>query len=163
MTNSQRTSVNSQADCDVQTEASNANTVHIYSVREGSTASHASKPFITRFGLCGKDSNDTLEVSGLVDSGAMVNVMDLDLWCTIRARLCDAEQSARRLRMANGVYVQSEGRWKGTFKFGTVEVLGDFEIFPSGGAWSFLLGKPMLESLKAIHNFENDTVLVRDG
>ncbi|KAI0720691.1 hypothetical protein C8T65DRAFT_548021, partial [Cerioporus squamosus] len=120
-----------------------------------------SQPFVTWFGLCGKDSNDTPEVEGLVDSGAMVNVMDLSVWDAIKMRLHQADQSTRRLRMADGSYVASQGRWTGTFKLGPVSVRGDFEIFPSGGAWSFLIGKPLLESMRAIHDFERETLTVR--
>jgi hypothetical protein len=40
----------------------------------------------------------------------------------------------------------------------TVE--GSFEVFPSGGGWSLLFGKLLLEKLKAIHDYETDTLKI---
>jgi hypothetical protein len=35
-----------------------------------------------------------------------------------------------------------------------------FEIFPSGGGWSLLFGKPLLWAFQAIHNYEDDTLRI---
>ncbi|OJT14782.1 Retrovirus-related Pol polyprotein from transposon 297, partial [Trametes pubescens] len=93
----------------------------------------------------------------------MVNVVDADLWPQLVKRLGEANTSARNLRMANGAIVASHGRWTGDFDFEGVHVRSSFEIFPSKGAWSFLIGKPMLEALRAQHDYEKDTIQVRGG
>lgn len=33
-----------------------------------------------------------------------------------------------------------------------------FEVFPSGGSWRMLIGKPLLEQLKASHNYDTDLI-----
>jgi hypothetical protein len=35
-----------------------------------------------------------------------------------------------------------------------------FEVFPSGGSWSFLFGKPLLEGFGAVHDYAVDTITV---
>jgi hypothetical protein len=51
--------------------------------------------------------------------------------------------------MANGTYVPSSGRWFGDVSLGGQTVKSWFEIFLSGGGWSLLVGKPLLERFKA--------------
>ncbi|KAJ7352144.1 hypothetical protein DFH08DRAFT_956955 [Mycena albidolilacea] len=40
-----------------------------------------------------------------------------------------------------------------------------FEVFPSGGSWSFLFGKPLLECFAAVHDYGTDTIRIsgKDG
>jgi hypothetical protein len=35
-----------------------------------------------------------------------------------------------------------------------------FEVFPSGGSWSFLFGKPLLERFAAVHDYDTDTIRI---
>ncbi|RXW14873.1 hypothetical protein EST38_g10981 [Candolleomyces aberdarensis] len=37
---------------------------------------------------------------------------------------------------------------------------GDFEVFSSGGAWTVLIGKPLLEGFGAIHDYSTDTISI---
>ncbi|KAI0781883.1 hypothetical protein C8Q75DRAFT_696317, partial [Abortiporus biennis] len=67
--------------------------------------------------------------------------------------LGDMRTSVRNLRMANGSIVPSTGCWIGDMVWGLVQVRGWFEVFPSGGAWTFLLGKPMLEIFCTVHDY----------
>jgi hypothetical protein len=60
--------------------------------------------------------------------------------------------------MANGALVSSKGTWKGEVTIAGVNMQGEFEVFDSRGGWKFLLGKPMLQSFKAIHKYETDMV-----
>ena len=140
----------------------NDDLVHIYSVRDWATATSGdvSNPFIAYIEILNEETGEIVRVKGLVDDGAMVNVMDETLWKHVQARLRTAAPSLRRLRMANGAVVLSHGRWTGTFRLGRVKARSSFEIFPSGGAWSFLIGKPMLEALHAIHDYKNDVISV---
>ena len=38
---------------------------------------------------------------------------------------------------------------------------GEFEVFDSGGGWTFLFGKPLLRRFQAVHDFNADTVSIR--
>ncbi|KZT67389.1 hypothetical protein DAEQUDRAFT_656621, partial [Daedalea quercina L-15889] len=60
----------------------------------------------------------------------------------------------------NSMLVESKGCWRGVFRLGNIQIQGSFEIFPSGGSWSFLLGKPTLECFRAVHDYRTDTVYV---
>ncbi|EIW61862.1 uncharacterized protein TRAVEDRAFT_96153, partial [Trametes versicolor FP-101664 SS1] len=121
------------------------------------------QPFIYHVTVRNPETGTAVRIKGLIDDGAMVNVVDADLWPQLVNRLGDARASARNLRMANGHVVASQGRWTGEFDFEGVNVRSSFEIFPSKGAWSFLIGKPMLEALRAQHDYEADTIRVRGG
>ncbi|KAI8974506.1 hypothetical protein BD414DRAFT_390491, partial [Trametes punicea] len=120
------------------------------------------RPFMVRFEIHNEKTGEIVRVKGLVDDGAMVSVMDRNLWDRVSHRLPPYAQSERRLHMANGAMIMSMGRWTGTFRFGDVQVTHAFEIFPSQGAWSFLIRKPMLEALRATHDYTNDIIRVED-
>ena len=62
--------------------------------------------------------------------------------------------------MADGTRVPSQGRWSGDVTLGGRSVKGSFEVFPSGGGWSLLFGKPLLEKFKAVHDYGNDTLKI---
>ncbi|KAI0368532.1 hypothetical protein BV20DRAFT_1037032 [Pilatotrama ljubarskyi] len=111
-----------------------------------------------RFEIHNENTGEIVRIKGLVDNGAMVSVMDRDLWDRVGHRLPPYTPSERRLHMANGATIMSTGRWTGTFRFGDVKVTNTFEIFPSQGAWSFLVGKPMLEALRATHDYVSDII-----
>ena len=65
--------------------------------------------------------------------------------------------------MANGTLVPSMGTWKGIVIVWNTCAEGAFEIFPSGGAWEMLFGKPMLHTFKGIHNYKTDEVMLKSG
>jgi hypothetical protein len=92
------------------------------------------------------------------DDGAMVNAIDYDMFSAIAKRLTVPTQSSRILRMADGRLVPSKGIWTGTVEVAGVPATGTFEIFNSGGAWTVLFGKPLLEAFKATHAYETDTI-----
>ena len=60
--------------------------------------------------------------------------------------------------MANGSIVLSQGRWEGHVTIGGVDVITRFEVFPSGGSWSVLIGKLLLMALEVKHEYTNDTI-----
>jgi hypothetical protein len=39
---------------------------------------------------------------------------------------------------------------------------GTFKVFKSRGSWGFLLGKPMLQTFAAVHNYTSDTIKITD-
>ena len=69
--------------------------------------------------------------------------------------------STKLLRVANGTVIHSEGTWSGPISIGSVSITTEFEIFPSGGAWTFLLGKPLLKELDAIQAYRPDVVIIQ--
>jgi hypothetical protein len=97
-------------------------------------------------------------VTATFDDGALVNVIDTAVFETIREKLSPPQTSKRVLRMANGTLVPSGGTWIGRVVIGNVCAEGAFEIFPSGGAWDMLFGKPMLHAFDATHKYTGDTV-----
>src|ERR1700727_2008530 len=62
--------------------------------------------------------------------------------------------------MANTAGLPSRGRWIGDVKLGNTQKRATFEVFPSGGCWSLLMGKPILQQLGAIHNYKDDTLRI---
>jgi hypothetical protein len=97
-------------------------------------------------------------IRALEDDGAMVNAMCTALYKTIRHQIGALRHSGKTLRMANGMLVPSVGYWQGFIRFGGARVQGTFEVFPSGGSWSFLFGKPLLEGFGAVHDYATDTI-----
>ncbi|OBZ66953.1 hypothetical protein A0H81_13345 [Grifola frondosa] len=118
-----------------------------------------SKPFVHHLALH-SPTGEIVRVKGLFDDGAMISVMSTDLWTIVKHRLGPAQPSTCKLRMADGFIVPSEGSWTGTVHLGGTHTRGAFEIFPSGGAWSFLVGKLLLQAFHAIHNYDSDTLLI---
>ncbi|KAJ6491073.1 hypothetical protein C8R45DRAFT_928895 [Mycena sanguinolenta] len=100
-------------------------------------------------------------IRALEDDGAMVNAMCTGLYSVVRHQIGELRQPGRTLRMANGALVPSIGYWEGYIHFGGATVQAGFEIFPSGCSWSFLFGKPLLESFGAVHDYATDTMTVR--
>jgi hypothetical protein len=60
--------------------------------------------------------------------------------------------------MANGSLVPSTGNWMGAISVGGVSLQGAFEIFPSGGSWALLFGKPLLKMFDMTHRYKDDTI-----
>src|ERR1700733_5050739 len=58
----------------------------------------------------------------------------------------------------NGSVMPSIGLWIGQVSMGKSTVMCSFEVFPSGGSWAFLVGKPMQRSFGAIHNHATDKI-----
>ncbi|PSR72521.1 hypothetical protein PHLCEN_2v11621 [Hermanssonia centrifuga] len=150
-------------DCD-----SNTHIFDLYSVGPGPTNSdeqgrgdNTTQPFLNHIAFHGPQG-EIVRVKALIDDGAMVNAMCVNVWNLVQHRLGEISPSKKRLRMANGTIIPSEGRWQGTIEWGEIRVQGVFEIFPSGGNWSFLFGKPLLHAFRAIHDYDDDSITLRD-
>lgn len=93
--------------------------VHIYSVWTAeNTENKAAVPFITILEVLNDNTGEVVRVKGLVNDGAMVNVMNSALWDIVQRRLQPVKLSSRKLRMANGAPILSEGCWTGNIRFG---------------------------------------------
>ena len=90
------------------------------------------------------------------DDGALANAMSIAKFNTIKHRIGYYRPSSRWLRMADGNLVKPKAMWEGRMVFGS------FEVFESGGNWEFLLGKPLLTALHAIHEYTGDTVTIKN-
>jgi len=104
-----------------------------------------------------------VQVTTLFDDGAMAGAMCTSVFNRIKSSLHGWQPSSQALRMANGAIVPSEATWSGTIHVEGVETTGMFEVFDSGGGWSFLFGKPLLRAFKAKHNYETDEVTITDS
>ena len=96
----------------------------------------------------------------MVDDGAMINVIDSEAHSRIAQRLSSLQPSNQTLHMADGSLIPSTGHGIGTFKWGPVHVETTFEVFPSGGSWQMLIGKPLLEQTCTVQEYESDTILL---
>ncbi|KAJ7112400.1 hypothetical protein C8R43DRAFT_903693, partial [Mycena crocata] len=119
-----------------------------------------SMPFIQRVLLRG-DTGEVVEEDAVVDDGAMANAIDASTYEAARRQLGELSWTSRVLRMANGELVPSRGFWSGDVCLGGEWRPGRFEVFPSGGAWAMLFGKPLLTSFGAWHGYEEDVILLR--
>ncbi|KAJ6484849.1 hypothetical protein C8R45DRAFT_904026, partial [Mycena sanguinolenta] len=142
-------------------QPSESHVIDLYAVGIGENEpKRASVPFICEIEVEGP-RGERERIRALEDDGAMVNAMCTGLYSVVRHRIGELRQSGRTLRMANGALVPSIGYWEGYIHFGGVRVQAGFEVFPSGGSWSFLFGKPLLESFGAVHDYATDTITVR--
>jgi hypothetical protein len=89
-----------------------------------------------------------------VDDGAMREVMSSSMFRKVKHRLGTTSPSSQLLRVANGVVVQSEAKWEGRIDVNGISINAAFEVFDSRGKWDFLFGKTLLETFKAVHNYE---------
>ncbi|KZP25628.1 hypothetical protein FIBSPDRAFT_673083, partial [Athelia psychrophila] len=101
---------------------------------------------------------EIVRVRAVVDNGTMCGAIDSAFFEGVSGRLSKLEPSRRILRMANGAIVPSRGIWKGVTEFGGVRRGASFEVFPSGGAWAMLFGKPMLEGFSMLHDYRTDVI-----
>jgi hypothetical protein len=109
-------------------------------------------------------SGEKIQIEALFDEGAMISAMCTKTFKWVKHRLTNWEPSTKQLRMANGTIIPSKATWKGEVIIKGIKTRGEFKVFDSGGGWKFLLGKPLLQAFKAVHEYETDIVhITRDG
>ncbi|KAF8131679.1 hypothetical protein EV363DRAFT_1165548, partial [Boletus edulis] len=116
-----------------------------------------SNPFLATPSLHGP-KGERARFLAVMDNGAMINAIDTAAFQRIARRLHPLSPSSRKLRMANGSVVSSTGTWTGKFEWGPLTTHTAFEVFPSGGSWRMLIGKPLLEQVKATHDYSDDSI-----
>jgi hypothetical protein len=121
----------------------------------------AEKPFVHEVQLLGP-KGEIVRVRVVFNDGTMISAMSSQIYEKVRHRLQGWQPSKCVLRMANGALVKSQAMWTGSVRLGGIQVRGTIEVFNSSGGWSFLFGKPMLWAFKANHDYEQDTIQVRD-
>ena len=142
----------------VTSQTTNDNIINVYSVRE-SEPDAVTHPFVHAVELKG-ERKILVKIKGLFDDGALVNAICKTMFPSLKKVLGEPTPSTRTLRMADGAHVRSPGRWFGDITLGGRTLKTWFEIFPSGGGWSLLLGKPLLEKFKALHDYERDVLMI---
>ena len=65
--------------------------------------------------------------------------------------------------MADGKIVNAEAVWRGPIQINNICVQGSFEVFNSGGSWSFLFGKLLMKAFDAVHYYSKDVVTIGSG
>jgi hypothetical protein len=100
-------------------------------------------PFVHEVHLY-RPKGEAVRVCAVFDNGAMICAMSIDIFKQVNHRLADWLPSTCILCMANGALVLSQAMWTGTFEIEGVKAHRTFEVFDSGGGWSFLFRKPML-------------------
>ncbi|KIM92457.1 hypothetical protein PILCRDRAFT_57292, partial [Piloderma croceum F 1598] len=136
------------------------NDIHVdLCVVGGITAEETEHPFVHPVELK-SETGDAVKIDGLFDNGAMVNSISKKTFIAAKNLLGELATSEKSLRMADGTIVPSCGRWSGRVTLGSQSANGSFEVFPSGGGWSLLFGKPLLRAFKAVHDYENDTLKI---
>ncbi|KAG1731055.1 uncharacterized protein EDB91DRAFT_1252314 [Suillus paluster] len=113
---------------------------HIAITKEQLEAKEA-VPFIHQVILEGP-KGEAVRVRALFDDGAMVAAMCTSVFKKVKHRL------------------DNWAKWSGTIEINGVRAEGDLEVFDSGGGWAFLFGKPLLQSFKAEHNYQSDTIKI---
>jgi hypothetical protein len=132
--------------------------VNLYLMDEES-ARRMCLPFLQNTSFAGLQG-EIVRVKALFDEGAMISAMCSATFDKVKHRLGNWAPSSKSLCMANGTIVPSQAKWKGKVMVRGIRTQGEFEVFDSGGGWSFLFGKPMLQAFKAIHDYETDQVQV---
>jgi hypothetical protein len=121
----------------------------------------AEKPFVHEVQLLGL-KGEIVRVCTVFNDGTMISAMSSQIYKKVRHRLQGWQPSKCMLCIANRALVKSQATWTGLVRLGGIQVQGMIEVFNSGGGWSFLFGKPMLQAFKANHDYEQDTIQVRD-
>jgi transposase InsO family protein len=143
----------------VITTTTESNVVDLFSVGANKNKRNIkeAKPFIHQVKFQGPQG-EVIRVWANVDDGAMREVMSATTFRKIKHRLGTSKPSTQLLRVANGAIVQSEAKWEGRVEINGVSANVTFEVFDSGGKWDFLFGKNLLETFKAVHNYEHDEI-----
>ncbi|KAG1806374.1 uncharacterized protein HD556DRAFT_1214677, partial [Suillus plorans] len=115
------------------------------------------QPFMTQVNMYGEDGSSS-GFHAHVDDGVMINVINAEAYHTASRRIGKLLPSTHVLRMADGSLVPSLGVWSGEVKWRTARTVVTFEVFPSGGSWKVLIGKPLLQQLRAVHDYANDII-----
>ncbi|KAG1884631.1 hypothetical protein F4604DRAFT_1919080 [Suillus subluteus] len=118
-----------------------------------------SKPFIMQVNLYGPGAKTSCFQAN-VDDSAMVNVLNLRMYHKAARHLRRLTPSNRILHIANGSEVPSHDVWTGTLQWNKAKIQTLFEVFDSGGVWSMLIRKPLLEQLQVVHDYTTDTIII---
>ena len=139
---------------------SNSNIVQLFSIGTSKEKKEKkTKPFIHQVRFHGPRGK-IVRVWANIDNGTMKEVMSSAMFRKVKHRMGTAAPSSQLLQVANGTIIRSEARWEGCVDINGIDADVAFEVFDSGGKWDFLFGKTLLETFKAVHNYESDEITV---
>ncbi|KAG6906938.1 hypothetical protein DXG01_011297 [Tephrocybe rancida] len=147
---------------DVSSCKSESDIVDLYAVgykRRKTEEGRDATPFVHVIKLHGP-KGELVRVWGMFDDGTMVAAMCSRVFAKVKHRLGSYGPSKKRLQMADGKVVNAEAVWTGVIELDGVKLEGSFEVFDSGGSWSFLFGKPLILAFDAVHYYKKDEVTI---
>ncbi|KAK1221910.1 hypothetical protein PQX77_015269 [Marasmius sp. AFHP31] len=97
------------------------------------------------------------------DDGAMVVGLSTKVYGAVKDRISGWGQSRMWMRMADGALVPGVANWEGTVRVKGLEMKTTVEVFDSGGQWDLLVGKPLLEKFKAVHDYAKGELVLKKG
>ncbi|KAJ8085177.1 hypothetical protein PM082_003964 [Marasmius tenuissimus] len=104
-----------------------------------------------------------VRVNGMVDDGAMIVGLSTQIYNEVKGKIRGWGESRMWMRMADGALVPGVANWEGRVRVKGLEVQTSIEVFDSGGQWDLLLGKPLLESFKAVHDYGKGELVLKGG
>ncbi|KAF8492473.1 hypothetical protein JB92DRAFT_2751694 [Gautieria morchelliformis] len=104
-----------------------------------------------------------IRAQAVVDGGAMRNTMCALRWDQWKRRMTPTRTSEVTLRVADNHKIRSKGCWVGEVTVANITKTQSFEIFESHGAFEVILGKPWLQAVKAMHDYEADKLNIEEG
>lgn len=119
-------------------------------------------PFLQQIQLIGRDGV-VIRATGQVDDGAMRNCISTERWNRYAHCMTSLSPSKIRIGVANGGKVKPLGRWYGEIKVGGIAASDWFEVFDCKGAFDVILGKPWLQKVKGVHDYETDEIHIQMG
>lgn len=101
-----------------------------------------------------------IKANGTWDDGCMIAAMSKAKYDNVKDQMNGWEKATCQLRMANGEIVLSLAHWEGDIIIGGAREKATLEVFDSQSNWEVLVGKPIMEKFKLVHDYADDTVKV---
>ncbi|KAF8171784.1 hypothetical protein K438DRAFT_1773078 [Mycena galopus ATCC 62051] len=73
------------------------------------------------------------------------------------------EKNEKSLIWVLGAEQREVGGWEGTLEVEGAKVHGSFEVFNSGGGWTFLFGKTLQTAFGVVHDYKRDIIDIEAG
>lgn len=141
----------------IQTPSNTITDVYALDATGQPVKSKVGRPFLAVPSLEGPNG-ERVRFLAVVDNGAMINALDVEAYNRVKGRLGGLDPSRQVLRMADGSLVAAVGTWSGVLQWGSAKEETTFEVFPSHGSWRMLIGKPLLDQMKAVHDYGKDVI-----
>ncbi|KAF8232416.1 hypothetical protein L208DRAFT_1161617, partial [Tricholoma matsutake] len=117
------------------------------------------KPFLQCIQLRGING-DVVCMLAQVDDGASKNCITKKHWEAYHQCLGELAKSRTTITFANNAHVKSMGIWTGMVQVGGTTARCTFEVFDCNDTFDIILGKPWLRTVKAIHYYEQDRIVI---
>ncbi|KAF8231214.1 hypothetical protein L208DRAFT_1196038, partial [Tricholoma matsutake] len=105
-------------------------------------------------------NGDVVHMLAQVDDGASKSCIMKKRWEAYHQCLGELAKSRMTTTFMNNAHVKSMGIWTGTVQVGGTTARCTFEVFDCNNAFDVILGKPWLRTVKAIHYYEQDRIVI---